>query len=166
MVEKQAQRFAGAFLLPESTFSELFSPSLDQLLALKAKVKVSIGLMIKRASELGLVRHERRLWINLARRGWRLKEPLDDVLEPEAPQFIKRSIELLIERNIVPRDEMPFHLALPTNDIEKLTGLSSGYFDECQQVLPLKMRQETDSPHAERSGEETIIQFRKASKAR
>ena len=67
LVENQSNRFAGAFLLPESTFSQAFRPDLDELLSQKSQWKASIALMIKRASHLRLVdpEKEKRLWINL-----------------------------------------------------------------------------------------------------
>src|SRR5215210_7553676 len=41
-----------------------------------------IGMMLRRSEDLSVVEgeHARRLWRNLARRGWKLNEPLDDQL--------------------------------------------------------------------------------------
>jgi Zn-dependent peptidase ImmA (M78 family)/transcriptional regulator with XRE-family HTH domain len=130
LVEHQANRFASAFLLPERTFSEdFYTPSIDALCAQKPKWRASIALMIKRSQQLGLVSDQqaRRLYINLTRRGWKHKEPLDDTLEPESPRFVKRSIELVVGKNIIARHDLPFQLALPASDIEELTGLPAGY---------------------------------------
>jgi Zn-dependent peptidase ImmA (M78 family)/DNA-binding XRE family transcriptional regulator len=141
LIEAQANRFAGAFLLPSSTFAEdFYTPSIDSLRVLKSKWKVSIAFMIMRAGDLGLVSSDqkRRLLINLARRGWRLKEPLDDELEPEMPRYLRRCFDLLIDNGIVRRNEIPFQLALPENDIEELAGLPRGYFTET--LPPLELR--------------------------
>jgi Zn-dependent peptidase ImmA (M78 family) len=133
LMEDQAHRFTGAFLLPERAFSEdFYSPSLDALAALKPKWKVSIAFMVKRSRNLGLIsdEQERRLFINRSRRGWRQREPLDDTLEPELPRFVRRSIELLIDKGVVARHDIPFQLALTPGDIEELAGLRPGYLTE------------------------------------
>ena len=47
LMERQAHRFAGAFLLPEKGFlSEVWTPSIDAFRALKSHWKAAIGLMI------------------------------------------------------------------------------------------------------------------------
>jgi Zn-dependent peptidase ImmA (M78 family) len=139
-VESQANRFAGAFLLPERSFSEDFSvPSLDAFCALKMKWKVSIALMVMRSIQLGLANEEKgkRLWINRARRGWRTQEPLDDIVEPELPRFLPRSVQLLVEQRVVSRQDFPFQVALPASDIEELVGLRPGYFSEAEDPDPI-----------------------------
>lgn len=139
-VEAQADRFAGAFLLPARTFSdELYSPSLDGCRALKEKWRVSIAAMIKRSAQLGLIgeSQERSLWINLGRRKWRTREPLDDRLEPEKPRFLRRSLELLITKGIVAPNELPTRLALAPRDIEELAGLEPDYLSEAEPDIAL-----------------------------
>jgi hypothetical protein len=42
---------------------------------------------------------------------------------------VRRSIELLIEKNIVLREEFPFQLALAPSDIEELVGLKKDFFE-------------------------------------
>jgi Zn-dependent peptidase ImmA (M78 family)/DNA-binding XRE family transcriptional regulator len=132
-IERQAFRFAGAFLLPEPTFlRELYSVSLGALQELKPRWKVAMAFMLKRAEDLGAVNetHARRLWINLARRGWKRREPLDDHLQPEYPRFLKRCIEMIVQKGRVGRDELPLLINLPASDIERLTGLPSGWFTQ------------------------------------
>ena len=147
LIEEQADRFSGAFLLPEATFSEdVYCPSVDAFSALKARWKVSIGAMIARARQLNLINddQERRLWINRTRRGWRTHEPLDDTIEPETPRFLRRSIELLIEKKIISRQDIPFQLALTPKDVEELAGLSPGYLsgdDDNTQLLAFTSEQ-------------------------
>jgi hypothetical protein len=147
LVETQAHRFAGAFLLPAKAFSgEVYSPSLDTFRSLKAKWRVSIQAMIRRAVQLELMtgEHERRLWINLARRKWRTREPLDDVLEPEEPRFLRRSFELLISEGIIAPYDVPFRLGLPARDIEELAGLEPGYLVEAERKIDLLSANRTD----------------------
>ena len=135
LMEDQANRFSGAFLLPETAFAnDLHSISLDALRALKAKWRVSVGAMIKRAANLGFVSEaeERRLWINYSRRGWRRREPLDGKLNEETPRYLRRCVELLVEKDVIPNEELPFRLALPPSDIQQMLGLSRGFF-ECSE---------------------------------
>ena len=55
-IEKEADRFAAAFLLPAESFTEECPeyPDLGRLYALKARWKVSVAAMIMRGSQLGL----------------------------------------------------------------------------------------------------------------
>jgi len=126
LMEQQAHRFASAFLLPESSFvNELYAPSLDAFRALKSRWRVAISAMIMRAADLRLVNEEqaKKLWINLGRRKWRTREPLDDQLEPEKPRLLARCITGLIERRTISPMDLPFQLGLPAQDIERLVGL-------------------------------------------
>jgi Zn-dependent peptidase ImmA (M78 family)/DNA-binding XRE family transcriptional regulator len=150
-IEAQAHRFAGAFLLPARTFADdAYSLSLDGFRALKEKWRVSIAAMIKRAAQLDLINeaHEHRLWINLGRRKWRTKEPLDDVLEPEQPRFLRRAMELLITKAIVAPNEFPLRLTLAARDIEELTGLDPGYLSEAEPDIELVGEKSTEDEEA------------------
>ncbi len=130
LIEDQAHRFALAFLLPAAPFSEEFyAPSLDALRSMKERWGVSIAAMIIRARQLGLVSEsqERNLWINMGRRKWRTREPLDDKMPVEQPRFLRKCIDLLIKRGITAPNELVAQLGLSGADVEKLTGLPSGY---------------------------------------
>ena len=89
MIEEQAHRFAGAFLLPAKTFAGDFCPNLDALCSMKITWRVSIQAMIVRAGNLGLIDDDQktRLFVNLSRRGWRMREPYDDEFEGLAIGF-------------------------------------------------------------------------------
>ncbi len=134
--EDQAHRFAGCFLLPETTFGAEFVrvPTLDLLRSLKATWKVSIQFMIMRCADLEIITDDqkRRLFANLSARGWRRKEPLDDVIESEEPCLLKRSLELLIERRMVAPNDVSFRLGLDDSDIEELAGLQRGFLRRSQ----------------------------------
>jgi len=129
LMEEQAYRFAGAFLLPARTFQEDAVPTLRSLVLVKAKWRVSIAAMVKRMRHLELIspNREQRLFANLSRRGWRTREPLDDELESERPQLIQRSFDLLISNGAIRPADLETRLGLYLEDIENITGLS-GYF--------------------------------------
>jgi Zn-dependent peptidase ImmA (M78 family)/transcriptional regulator with XRE-family HTH domain len=126
IVEDQANYFAGAFLLPDRTFGAMmpYSISIDTLVAVKPKWKVSIAGMIMRLRNLGLVSEKRAqmLFIGLSRRRWRTKEPFDDELEFEQPQLLRRAAELLISQNIISFHDMEASLGIAKEDIQKLLG--------------------------------------------
>lgn len=131
LIEQQANHFASAFLLPEQTFSKevLFAPNLEDLVALKSKWRVSIAAMVKRLRQLRLISREReqRLFINISRRHWRTKEPLDNELEIERPRVLRRVFDILRERNIVNEHSLTTSLALNIEDIERTIGIPA-YF--------------------------------------
>jgi Zn-dependent peptidase ImmA (M78 family)/transcriptional regulator with XRE-family HTH domain len=133
LMETQAQRFAGAFLLPATSFGEEFVlPTLEVLQALKPKWLASIGLMLKRSEDLGLLAAEtsRRLWASVARRGWKQKEPMDDMLPVEQPRLLRQSFDLLIQEGIQRPGDIRMRLALHPRDIEDLSGLPTGFLDD------------------------------------
>ncbi len=141
LIEDQANRFAGSFILPANTFSEefLYTPTLDHFRALKPKWKASIQFMIMRCCDLEIITAEQkaRLFANLSARGWRRNEPLDDVIDPEQPRFLRRSIELLIDRGVISSTEIPFRLGLSERDIEDLAGLELGYLRKSEMGSPV-----------------------------
>ena len=138
LVEKQAHRFAGAFLLPADTFADdLYISGLQTYLALKAKWQVSIAAMLMRSSQLNLISPDRaqRLWRNLARRGWRVREPLDDELPIEEPSLVRDSFKLLLNKRIVVPGAIEAQLGIRLHDIEDVCGLQQGTLD--QRVAPV-----------------------------
>lgn len=142
IIEKQAHRFAGAFLLPASSFAnDFYAPNLDSFRALKSKWKTSVAMMISRSADLGFVSKEqtRRLWINHTRRGWKFKEPLDDQLPIEKPQVLRRAFELLVNEGIETRTEIRTALPYSLGDIEELSGLTPHFLGE--KPAPVSIRE-------------------------
>ena len=130
LLEQQAHRFAASFLLPAKSFcDELWAPTLDSLLSLKDKWRVSIGMMIVRSRHVGIIDEfdAQRLYINYNRRGWRAEEPLDAVITHEQPRVLRRSLEGLVQEGIRSRAQVVEDLALPSREIEELSALPSGY---------------------------------------
>lgn len=143
LVEEQAKHFASAFLLPPASFStELAAPTLGAMRAMKSKWKVSIGAMVVRATELGLVSEgeARRLWIGINRHGWKLREPLDDVLEVETPQFLTRAVDLIFKSGIISRESFAHHLTLTDSDVEGVLGMPLGTLRMQQDDTPLVLK--------------------------
>lgn len=132
IIEIEANRFASAFLLPEETFSkDVHSISLDNFVYLKERWKVSIGAMIRRCYDLDIVDENQYTNLNryLSMKGWRKKEPLDNILEFEKPTMIQEAFDLLIENDVISARELVAKIALNKSEIEELCFLPKGYFD-------------------------------------
>jgi Zn-dependent peptidase ImmA (M78 family)/DNA-binding XRE family transcriptional regulator len=162
-IEKQANDFASAFLLPEATFREFVRhPSLDLFRALKAKWRVSIGAMIMRSRSLGVLTEEQyhRLWIAYAKRGWKHGEPLDDILDGGGPRVLRRSFELLIDEGVVSRGAICDALPYASNDIERLCGLEAGYLDDSRATNIVRLPSR-NSPRPTKATTGVVVQFEK-----
>jgi Zn-dependent peptidase ImmA (M78 family)/DNA-binding XRE family transcriptional regulator len=144
-IELQANQFACALLLPKREFlHELGSITLDRLLVLKTKWGVSVGAMINRCTQLRVISDAtaRKLWIAYSRRGWKRREPYDELLRPEQPHYVRRSLEIVLERRLISREQLLHYVALFPRDVEELVGVKSGYLSsgdlvEPREILPL-----------------------------
>lgn len=89
LIEEQANRFAGAFLFPATSFAkEIRYLKLDYLLAVKERWKISCQALVSRGSQLGLFSDDQvqYFYFNLIKRtGSRTKEPGDEKLAREFP---------------------------------------------------------------------------------
>lgn len=78
-IERQANQFASAFLMPSAGISaqRLRTITLETALALKAQWHVSLGAMAHRLSQLGYLTEwqYREMAVEIQRRGWRTSEP-------------------------------------------------------------------------------------------
>ncbi len=132
LLDKEANRFAGAFLLPRSTFvKEIVSTSLDYFIELKKRWKVSIAAMIYRCKDLGILSESQTsyLWKQMVTRKIRIKEPLDDKIVFEEPTILKDAFELLIENNIMnPYEILSNCDNLPLEDFCSLVNISEEAF--------------------------------------
>ncbi|GAB5541404.1 MAG: XRE family transcriptional regulator [Sandaracinaceae bacterium] len=90
-MELQAHRFAGAFIFPLSAVKdEVCSYSLDSLVELKRRWKLSLGAQVYRLLNAGIIgtREQRNLHRQIGLRQWRTWEPLDDELPRESPTLL------------------------------------------------------------------------------
>jgi Zn-dependent peptidase ImmA (M78 family)/DNA-binding XRE family transcriptional regulator len=144
LIEDQAFKFAGAFLLPETTFKRSIPyVSLDALLLVKAQWKLSVAAMLQRAETLGMLDHEtaRRLWINRNRRGWRITEPLDDRIPFEEPQLLAKVVRTLNEANSSWISSLCQETGLYPMDVARYAGISKSELEAGEiQDFPLAVR--------------------------
>lgn len=140
-MEKQAHRFAGAFLLPAESFAAefRFPATLDSLLLMKQRWGVSVGALIMRLDALGLIDENDKLSLFKRRSArWGAKsEPGDDGRAPERPRLLRRTVELLLSSNIIPADGFARHLGLSERDIEMLAGLPESFLDGRGEVVDM-----------------------------
>jgi Zn-dependent peptidase ImmA (M78 family)/transcriptional regulator with XRE-family HTH domain len=144
LIEHQAHRFAGAFLLPAATFADdLYTLSLDSFRVMKTKWHTSIAMMIMRAATLDFVSEDqkRRLFVSYSHRGWRRQEPLDDKLEVETPRVMRRAFELLFRENVIGRDSVLEALPYAAADIERLAALPEAFLMPTEPSVTIRPQQ-------------------------
>jgi len=140
-VERQADYFAGAFLLPRQSFvQEIVSTSIEYFTQLKSRWRVSIQAMIYRCKDLGILNKNQvaYLWRQINARGMRNREPLDDAFESEKPTLLGAALSMLIEHRVQSRAQIIDQLKLNPVDIESLCGTAKGFLD--QRVVPLEFK--------------------------
>lgn len=95
--EQEANRFAGAFLLPRTPFLAECPRRLDwnRLRALKRRWGVSLAALVRRAFDLGIYTEAtyRRAYTQLNHLGWRASEP--DEPRMEKPTLMHRALGML-----------------------------------------------------------------------
>jgi Zn-dependent peptidase ImmA (M78 family)/DNA-binding XRE family transcriptional regulator len=140
-LERQANYFAGAFLLPRETFSrEVVSTSVHYFLKLKERWRVSVAAMIYRCKELAILSKSQveYLWRQLSARGMRKEEPLDKAFQVERPTVLSTALNMLVEHRVQTRSQIREALNLNPADLESICGALPGFLDET--VVPLRMK--------------------------
>lgn len=122
IIEKQANYFASCLLLPENGFlKSLLSTNLDFYIELKKYWKVSIQAMILRTYQLELINDDQKLYLfkKIAYNKWKKHEPLDDDLVSEKPSLYRKVFELIVNNDILQKNELISYLSLPKDELEK-----------------------------------------------
>ena len=132
-VEQEADKFAGAFLLPQKSFmNEVYTPRLDAFVPLKKRWRVSIQAMIYRCSDLGLFDSEQVLKLRkqISFRKWRKKEPLDDpnIIPIEQPKLLKKAVEMIIDSKRLHPDDIISDLSICPSLLEAFYNLPPNWF--------------------------------------
>jgi Zn-dependent peptidase ImmA (M78 family) len=94
-MEKEADRFASEFLMPEEDIKpHLTSMSLPRLASMKPYWKVSMAALLMRASDLKRItpRQKTYLWTQMGRQGFRLHEPVE--IPSETPTVLQDIIDV------------------------------------------------------------------------
>ena len=137
--EDEANKFAAAFLLPQSSFGQeakntpLTVPAYTQL---KRKWKVSIAAMAMRSRNLGLISMDeyRNFIITMQKRKLRKEEPLDDILLTASPAILKTAINMLFTEEIfTPQtfmEELAYshNLSLTSKEMDRLLDMKGVFY--------------------------------------
>lgn len=164
LMETQAHRFAAAFLFPQSAFcDEVYSLSLEALVAVKKRWGVSMQMMVRRARDLGLVNQDKyeRACREISRRGYRLREPLDDEMAIETPTVMSKAVRLIIDSGTMSRSDILYKMPFAVSDIEILAHLPRGYLADQKwgEVVDLPRASDSAPPRTQTPGGGTVIQF-------
>lgn len=161
IMEDQAHRFAGAFLLPAETFAaEVRSPvTLDSLLLLKQRWGVSAAAMIMRLWALKIIDDDAKgLLFKRRSARWGVKaEPGDEGRAPEQARLLKRTVELLASSGVLPVESVAPYIGLSANDIERLTGLPENYLSGSASVVHLAKLKSVGGAVNRGSGETGVV---------
>ncbi|HDV6086758.1 XRE family transcriptional regulator [Staphylococcus pseudintermedius] len=145
-MEREANDFAAAFLLPKQSFLRdvlLHPTDLNYYKILKKKWGVSISAMLMRAYKLGAVNESSYNYMQrlISKNGWRKKEPYDDIKEFKQPIAMKQAVEILIENEYITVKEFlkqlsdDYGLSIGNEEIENLLSLDSGYLKVEEQKI-------------------------------
>lgn len=125
-VEREANMFAGSFLMPEESFAQdLQGLTLSCFITLKRRWLTSIQSMIHRCQQLGVLDydHYKSLQIQISSRGWRTREPLDVELPIELPKIPRRAWELISANEKLGTRSIIDELRLPTSFVSSVLGV-------------------------------------------
>ncbi|MGG5339960.1 hypothetical protein IGJ48_002668 [Enterococcus pernyi] len=142
IIEMQANLFASHFLLPSQAFTDsLLSTSLDYYVDLKKYWKVSIQAMVYKTYSLDLINDDQRLYLNkrISANKWRTKEPYDDTMPVEKPKLLKMVIEMIVNNNVISKNELFQLFKLPKDEVEKITGYNFSYENSQKEIPNLRL---------------------------
>ena len=134
-LEKQANMFASAFLMPRESFGRdvvPYSTKVEYYRSLKKKWGVSMQAMMYRARQLGIISANQFQYMMriVSAKGWRTSEP-GDVPGRLNDTIFQAALDVLIEGNILSvrklMDELyEYGVCLSTRDLEDIMDLKSG----------------------------------------
>lgn len=138
--EKEADWFAGAFLLPEDEFATDFSKiskisNPDSYIVLKEKWLVSIQAMAIRAKHLNLLSEQqyRYFWMSINKKKYKCFEPLDDEIPISKPAKINSIVNHLLNRQLISTEDIIEDWLVDLNLICDLTGIDLQLFKDYEE---------------------------------
>lgn len=144
-LEKQANMFAGALLLPRETFGKDVAPyatNVEFYRSLKKKWGVSMQAMMYRARQLGLITANQFQYMMrmVSAKGWRTREPGDTPCKVNSTIF-QGAVDVLFDGDYLTAKEMmqAFHqygIYLEQKDLEDILGLKPGTLTVDPKLIP------------------------------
>lgn len=128
--EKQAHRFAAAFLMPRRMVLDQLPSTAEwrRLFDLKAEWRVSVAALLMRARTLGKMSEARYTSAvkYMSARGWRTEEPAERELgPPEQPRLLSMAVDHLARDEGISIDDLAEEAHLPVDQISELLGRSA-----------------------------------------
>lgn len=137
-IERKANRFAGAFLMPQETFEPDCPKSYkgDKWLALKRHWHVSIAAALYRARQLGVLSEKtyRNACIQRTVRGLRDKEEWE--FEPSMPTLLTQAMRLVSEHASL--DDLGSSVGIYQSELEDLLLLQGVEKDVLEKMRPMR----------------------------
>ncbi|MBC9177838.1 helix-turn-helix domain-containing protein [Pseudoroseomonas ludipueritiae] len=162
LIEAQAFRLASAFLMPADSFAlAARTPTLNGLLMLKDRWRVSVKAMIRRCRDLNLIVNDEatQLYKYYSAKGWNREEPMDRSVPLFQPKLLAKALTLIVDsRTRSKADLLASDFTVPGHDVATLIGLDSDWFStgEVIQLAPTGARQPASTTSA---GEIVEIDF-------
>jgi Zn-dependent peptidase ImmA (M78 family) len=126
-MEREADRFAAEFLMPEEQIRpQLAFVNLPKLASLKPYWRVSMNSLLYRAAEIGTIDARRKsyLWMMMGKAGYRKSEP--GHIPPETPMAVAELIQLHSTSLGYTHDEIGRVLCEPASFMEFRSNRSEG----------------------------------------
>ena len=144
-LEKQANMFASALLLPRETFGRDVAPyatNVEYYRTLRKKWGVSMQAMMYRARQLGLISANQFQYMmrTVSAKGWRMHEPGDTPGKLNSTIF-QSAVDVLFDGEYLNARSMmqAFHeygIYLSQEDLEDIMGLKPGTLNEGPKIVP------------------------------
>ncbi|GGJ98911.1 transcriptional regulator [Lentibacillus kapialis] len=145
-MEKEADYFASAFLLPKEAFiSTIYKPKLEEYIHLKKYWMVSINAMIVRSYHLNLITYTQYQYLQkqLSGKKMRKTEPYDNVLQLSNPGLLKQAVTELLDDGTIKPMQIVKALKMFPGLIEAVLNLNPGTLNvstENKKTLELKRK--------------------------
>lgn len=138
LIEKEADLFATAFLLPKEEFIHdmkyvVHITHPDAYLDLKKKWKTSIQVLGYRANQLGIMqpKEHRNFYAAMHRKDYLKMEPLDDIIPLQKPMKVKTIIDFAAKNEVIDiRHMMDHDWKVEISFLYQMTGIDSNFFSK------------------------------------
>jgi Zn-dependent peptidase ImmA (M78 family) len=128
-LEREANLFAGAFLIPRSSLlHEFYSTRVAHIKGLKARWRVSIQAIAHRAKEVGIIDESQYISFRkqISFHNWIKNEPLDDQIPLEQPQLLMRSWNAFVDKRGISGSAIEDTLGFTAERVFELFGRTGG----------------------------------------
>jgi Zn-dependent peptidase ImmA (M78 family)/transcriptional regulator with XRE-family HTH domain len=126
-MEEEANRFAAEFLMPSADIlKDFYNLSMDKFMALKLYWRTSMQSLIMKAHRLGRMSDSafKYYMINMSKRGWRTREPVELTNVREAPRLVMQLVNGHIDHLDYTIEDMSRLIGLEPSEVEDLYGLA------------------------------------------